>query len=476
VNDYEKAREARVAANAARLAELNIPTLALGVAPAAPERSRGLSSKKRKADAQDAPPPRKSSRLQGAAPDPALAAGVLEERRDGSVRLQSGLVLPAEEVAAVRPAGTLPFRSSNGTEATDAQYLATLRAAPEPAEPSNVLRVGHASWALAASAVVKATPKGVTHLDWAPRQDELLLAAGDKSGCVSLFHLSEARAAAAEAAAEEDDGAADGVCAFRPHAQYISGLRWAREGATRLLTCSYDGSLRCLDAGSGSWLESFVGAEGEEWSAFDPAPHAATAYLGDNEGGVRLLDLRAGRCGGVLAAHGKRVNTVSAEREGRLLATACGDSTVALWDVRAGLSAKAAPLARLSHGKSVQAAYWAPVGAARLLTTCYDDRLRIWADTGGAWEASLAMKHDNQTGRWLLPFRAVWAPCGEAFVCGSMQRETEIVSAATGRHLAKLASPALLTAVPSRHAVAASGLAIAAATASGRVHVWRPTA
>lgn len=74
--------------------------------------------------------------------------------------------------------------------------------------------------------------------------------------------------------------------------------------------------------------------------------------------------------------------------------------------------------------------------------------------------------------RWLLPFRAIWAPCGEAFVCGSMSRETELINAGSGKHLAKLCDP-LLTAVPSRHAVAADGTAIAAATASGRIHVWR---
>jgi WD repeat-containing protein 76 len=92
--------------------------------------------------------------------------------------------------------------------------------------------------------------------------------------------------------------------------------------------------------------------------------------------------------------------------------------------------------------------------------------------TGGAWGATLAIKHDNNTGRWLLPFRAIWAADGSAVICGSMKRETEFFSASTGKSLKALKNPELLTAVPSRHAVNAEGTAIAAATASGRVHIW----
>jgi hypothetical protein len=33
-----------------------------------------------------------------------------------------------------------------------------------------------------------------------------------------------------------------------PHSQYVSGLAWA---GTRLLTCSYDGGVRCLDVEAG---------------------------------------------------------------------------------------------------------------------------------------------------------------------------------------------------------------------------------
>jgi hypothetical protein len=38
-------------------------------------------------------------------------------------------------------------------------------------------------------------------------------------------------------------------------------------------------------------------------------------------------------------------------------------------------------LVYVQHGKSVQAAFFAPDGSGRLVTTCYDDLVRIWAPT-----------------------------------------------------------------------------------------------
>lgn len=178
-----------------------------------------------------------------------------------------------------------------------------------------------------------------------------------------------------------------------------------------------------------------------------------------------------------------QVNTVSAERggAGHRVATACGDATVCVWDARAlgARPAAAAPLLSLRHGKSCQSAYFSPAGAPRLLVTSYDDTVAVWSAAADSPPAppparpAVSVRHDNQTGRWLLPLRAVWTPGGDAFVVGSMKRETEVFSAATGARVAAHAHPSLLTAVPSRHAVHPGRAgAVAAGTASGRAHIW----
>ena len=58
------------------------------------------------------------------------------------------------------------------------------------------------------------TKSAVVHLQFQPRDDTLLLAAGDKDGHVSLWHCDRA-----------EDDPSDGVHLHRPHKQYICGLR-----------------------------------------------------------------------------------------------------------------------------------------------------------------------------------------------------------------------------------------------------------
>merc|ERR1712094_116642 len=133
-----------------------------------------------------------------------------------------------------------------------------------------------------------------------------------------------------------------------------------------------------------------------------------------------------------------------------LLATS-SQGEVCVWDVRR-LSGKA--VRTLAHTRSCQAAYFAPDGSQRVLTTCYDD------------------DDNNQTGRWLLPFRAAWIPDAAGIIVGSLRREVEIFCSASGDALNRYSSE-LQTAVSSRHSVHVCTGSIAAATASGRVHIYR---
>lgn len=89
------------------------------------------------------------------------------------------------------------------------------------------------------------------------------------------------------------------------------------------------------------------------------------------------------------------------------------------------------------------------------------------------------MKHNNNTGRWVMPFRPAWAPAGvDAVAVGDMRRGVQLFQPSTGASLGLLTSPDALTAIPSRLAMATTpggggGLMLAAATSSGRVHIFR---
>ncbi|EFJ47054.1 RWP-RK domain-containing transcription factor [Volvox carteri f. nagariensis] len=204
--------------------------------------------------------------------------------------------------------GNLPFRSGNGDEETDAAFLAVLKARATTATSSTT--------AIAAAAAAggarrggaggghqnknkEKTPPGagallrVLHYTLQKTEaredlptsgsDRLTLAAADKYGKVSLWDVDVEAGGPAEKTA--------GVLMFQPHSEYVSGLRWlgreAAVGPCRLITTSYDGSVRALDlGGSGMWVElpALRDPRIRGFSALDVPSDGRTAYLGDPQG------------------------------------------------------------------------------------------------------------------------------------------------------------------------------------------------
>ncbi|KAJ9125529.1 hypothetical protein QFC22_000490 [Naganishia vaughanmartiniae] len=139
-----------------------------------------------------------------------------------------------------------------------------------------------------------------------------------------------------------------------------------------------------------------------------------------------------------------------------------------------------------AHEKSCSAAYWDPAGR-RVLTTCYDDRIRVYdaqpslfkvdAPLEGAFNPQLKVKHNCQTGRYVTIFKAQWCPNTQLpphFSIGNMKKRVSVFSALTGSLIADLSHPSL-TAVP---AVTATHPNIAGVVvggnASGKCHLWGP--
>jgi hypothetical protein len=86
-----------------------------------------------------------------------------------------------------------------------------------------------------------------------------------------------------------------------------------------------------------------------------------------------------------------------------------------------------------------------------------------------AWRQVL-IKHNNNTGRWVMPFRPAWAPAGDVVCVGDLKRGVAVFKDSGAPVGVLSAEP--LTAIPSRLAMHSQGL-LAAATSSGRVHIFR---
>ncbi|EFJ46944.1 hypothetical protein VOLCADRAFT_117976 [Volvox carteri f. nagariensis] len=440
--DLDKERAEIMERNRRKLLELQLPGLVSGLAAtrghagggARREASqRGVGAKRSRERSQEPQPLRMSLRQRGVAAE--LAAGIEHERSTGVLLAGGPLAAEAE--------GNLPFRSGNGDEETDAAFLAVLKERAMTATSSTTAaaaaagaarRVAAAAAAAGGGAgggrppgavlsgihlverdVAKVTKDGVTHLAWLPDSDRLTLAAADKSGKVSLWDVDVEAGGPAEKTA--------GILMFQPHSEYVSGLRWlgrdAAVGPCRLITTSYDGSVRALDlGGSGMWVE--LPAPGDprsrEFSALDVSSDGRTAYLGDPQGNLDLVDLRAppprrerssdpaatsvGPLGGLQISQ-RKINSVHLEpfRE-ILLASTSSDGSICIWDVRK-VSHK--PLSVLHHARSCHSAYWAHDGST-----------------------VLSIPHNNQTGRWITPFRAVWNAACDAVLVGNMSRGVDI--------------------------------------------------
>jgi len=65
----------------------------------------------------------------------------------------------------------------------------------------------------------------------------------------------------------------------------------------------------------------------------------------------------------------------------------------------------------MAHPKVINAAYFSPVTGRKVLTTCQDNRLRVWdslLSCGGP--ASREIVHSHDFNRYLTPFKAEWDP------------------------------------------------------------------
>jgi len=304
---------------------------------------------------------------------------------------------------------------------------------------------------------VKVTKSGATHLGIANRSDVLLVAAGDKEGRVGFWNLSR-------------DYADQANIQVQPHTQYISGLKWSGlDGAgagQELFTCSYDGTCRRLDVSQGVF-DTVYATEDHEFSAFDVQAGNKTVYLCSNEGEFLVVDSRQSKPAvKPYSMHSRKINTVHIEpAEGNLFTTSSTGGYVGVWDVRK----LPRSVAMYAHNKSCQGAFFAPDGSQRVLTTCYDDYLRVWSLK--AKEASVRVSHNCHTGRWVLPFRAIWTPAGDGIVCGHMKRRVSVYSSEDGKRVVDCQSD-FLTAIPSRFFVHPTLPLLGAATSSGRIALF----
>ncbi|NXT81368.1 WDR76 protein, partial [Zapornia atra] len=379
------------------------------------------------------------------------------------------------------PAGPLPMvpegqeeESSQLTEGLLATWtrISEEKAASPEKHTCDVKRyqASLSSMALSEDAVRKVVKSRVCSMAIHPSQSIVLVAAGDKFGQIGLWNV--------------NSRSEDGASIFIPHNSSVTCLHFSPANPAHLLSLSNE-SLRCGDVTRAVFDE--IHRSEDSLSSFDfLEASATTAVVGYWDGDIAVVDRRTQGTSPVLSVDigFKRTRTVHVHPVNKQYFVAAGSVDVGIYDIRHLKRRGTKPVSSLpGHTKSVASAYFSPVTGNRVVTVCADDKLRTGKDGTETHRIHREPRfppsfpphrHNNNTGRWLTRFRAVWDPKQEdCFVVGSMARPRQIeVFQDTGKLLHSFSNLDCLSSVCSINVVHPTRNILVGGNSSGRLHVF----
>lgn len=160
-----------------------------------------------------------------------------------------------------------------------------------------------------------------------------------------------------------------------------------------------------------------------------------TLYTGSSHGSILRIDPRSHEIISHAKFHNGKVTCVNINPyKSNLLVTASNDKKVCLWDIRKFIPNS--PLGTYIHDRVVSSACFSPISGSKLLTTSFDNRIRLWNDINqfqgdcNSYIQSQPDKtiiHSHNCYRYLSPFKSVWDPkdwSEDTFMCGRFLGET----------------------------------------------------
>ena len=322
--------------------------------------------------------------------------------------------------------------------------------------------------------MAKVVPNRIFSIAIHPTQSKVLIAAGGKWGSIGFWDVLDT------------ESAKHGVQVIKHHSRPVNCLSFDDYNSSRLISTSYDGSVRLFDINQQK--SSILFAYPEEDSNFYCNYHCQidshNFLVSVGKAGISLIDSRLSSSKAVSnfkvydKASPKMVSVHPLKKEYFLAPSSKGDC--AIFDTRMATSSKLMkPLINLyGHTKSLSSAKFSPLTGSKVVTVAYDNKIRLF-NTSEEFKQDLkpykSISHNNQTGRWLTTFKAEWHPQNEdIFFVGSMNqpRQMDVVTnkgnlsdlyALKGEDLASVCS--IVKCHPSKDIIVGGN-------SSGRVHVF----
>ncbi|KAK9811590.1 hypothetical protein WJX72_006636 [[Myrmecia] bisecta] len=357
------------------------------------------------------------------------------------------------------------------------------------------LPMPHAGWQVDA-AVLKLHSRRCTCLEFHPSKDNIVLS-GDKKGQVAIWDFDKVYERTV----------------YNLQRALCNNLRFLHSGdGMSCCSASSDGTLKVFDIETGfdsevmnlnpeGWIDGV--SNERNWGMFygmDVCTHKGLVIAGDSKGLVHFADPREPKTLGSEQLHkkGNKVTSVHVNpADENVVLTGSNDWTARMSDIRclsgsaASTSASASTgtspvqLASLAHKAVVNAAYFSPITGGKIMTTCIDNRLRIWDSVYSTdRDPDREIVHSHDFNRYLTPFRAEWDPKDpneRLLVIGRYISEdfggvalhpVDLMDASTGQLLQQLKDPNLTTICPVNKPHPRLDVIISGSSRS--LYAWRP--
>ncbi|XP_057375972.1 WD repeat-containing protein 76-like [Daphnia carinata] len=341
-----------------------------------------------------------------------------------------------------------------------------------PADQQDFLKLMK-SFSIREEGIAKVTKARIYSMAWHPSNSKLLIAACDRDGNIGFWDV------------DKHEDKHQGVRAFKVHKQPVNCVTFDKFNPMRLLTTSYDGYVRCLDMHTNVFDEVYsIQRTKDTWTAYHAQKDPSTLIVSQSNGDVAVIDVRTrpGKAENIIHCFEMSARTVSLHPQDNNLFMTCNRyGELGIFDVRytsknedeladSVISFPKAP-------KGVHGAFYSPITGQYALITCTDDTLKLYDVQKGRAEVECikSISHNNFTGRWLTPFKAVWHPQrDDVFIVGSMEhpRRVELYGAPTGTLLHNFSGD-FLGSVTSINAFHPTVPIFAGGNSSGRVHIFR---
>ncbi|MBI4657388.1 MAG: TIR domain-containing protein [Verrucomicrobia bacterium] len=161
------------------------------------------------------------------------------------------------------------------------------------------------------------------------------------------------------------------------HSNEVWSVAFSPEG-TRLVSGSWDNSVRLWDVESGACLRVLMGHSNAVWSVVF-SPDGTRLASGSWDNSVRLWDTESGACLRVLTGHSHGILSVAFSPDGSRLVSGAYDHSIRLWDAESGACLRVLT----GHSDRISSVAFSPDGT-RLVSGSWDNSVRIWDVVSGA--------------------------------------------------------------------------------------------